>query len=829
MKVQSIVGMLGCFVGLLSGVDFATAQVIPDGSLPTTVTSSNALDFTIDGGARSGGNLFHSFSQFSVPTGGSAFFNNAVDVQNIFARVTGGTASNIDGLIKANGTASLFLLNPRGILFGPNASLNLGGSFIGTTANSIQFADGTVFSATNPSSPPLLTMSAPIGLQMGQNPGAITVQGTGNQLIDITGFGQASPLNSPDGLQAGANQTLALIGGAVNFSGGVASIQGSGHLELGSASAGTVKLMATPTGWVGDYSAVSLFNDIHLAQDSMLNASGSNGSIQLQGQNISLSEGSALLLQNLVTSQSSGGITVNARGSLSLTGNTSNGELGSLIQSNNFGSGAVGDIHVTAANLSLYDGARIFSRTRSQAAGANINVAVQGLSELSGFDANNPALYTGVATFSAGSGSGGNITISTQDLNILDSGNIISVAIRSGDTGTIQVNATGQVTIAGYNPLAFGESTLSTFTQGAGNAKDATINTARLLIQGGASLGSSTVAGGAAGSVLVNASESIEVQGQATQGNGVGSISRIISTAEILSPESQAAFGLPAIPSGNSGSLTINTPSLRIADGAMVSVRNDGPGIGGNVWINANTIALNNQSSITAAAFSGEGGDINLQVRDLLLMRQGSSLVATAGGQGNGGNITIDSPIIVGLENSDIVANAFKGRGGNINITTQGILGLKYRDFLTPENDITASSEFGVNGNVQVNTIGTDPNSGLTTLPINVSDPSQKIATGCAANQGSQFVATGRGGLPQNPNQEVAGDRTWNDLRDLSAYRGTSSTVAQMPAIQPILVQASGFQRNADGTIALIASPTPVITPTLATCSGSSITTAHAL
>ncbi|MGI0495183.1 filamentous hemagglutinin N-terminal domain-containing protein [Alkalinema pantanalense CENA528] len=823
MKAQSIVGVLGLFVGLLSGVESTIAQVIPDGSLPTTVTSPDALNFTIDGGGRSGGNLFHSFSQLSVPTGGSAFFNNALDVQNIFARVTGGTASNIDGLIKANGTASLFLLNPSGILFGPNASLNVGGSFIGTTASGIQLVDGTVFSAVNSNTPPLLTMSAPIGLQMGQNPGAITVQGAGSQLIDITGFGQASTLNSPDGLQAGANQTLALIGGSVNFTGGVASIQGSGHLELGGVSAGTVKLMTTPTGWVGDYSAVSQFNDIHLTQESMLNASGSNGSIQLQGHNISLSEGSALLLQNVVPSQSSGGITVNARGSLTMTGNTTNGELGSLIQSNNLSTGAVGDINVTAANLSLQDGARIVSRTRSQASGANVNIAVNGLTQVSGFNTNNPAIYTGIITFSAGVGNGGNVTLSTQDLNILDSGNILAIAVRSGDTGTIQVNATGQVTIAGYNPLAFGESTLSTFTQGAGNAKDATINTAKLLIQGGASLGSSTVADGAAGSVIVNASESIEIQGQASQGNGVGSISRIISNAEILSPESQAAFGLPEIPSGNSGSLTINTPFLSIADGALVSVRNDGPGIGGNVWINANTIALRNQSSITAAASSGEGGNINLQVRDLLLMRQGNSIVATAGGQGNGGNITIDSPIIVGLENSDIVANAFQGRGGNIEITTQGILGLQYRDVLTPENDITASSEFGVNGSVQVNTIGTDPNAGLTELPVNVADASQKIATGCSSTQGSQFVATGRGGLPQNPQQEVTGDRTWKDLRDLSAYRGQPSTVATQPATQPVLVQASGFQRKADGTIDLIASPAPVNPPTIATCSGQNV------
>lgn len=173
---KSVFGVLVVW-GVLAQANFVLADIIPDSTLPiqSNVDTQNNIT-TISGGTQAGNNLMHSFQQFSVPLGSTAFFNNSPNIENIISRVTGNSISNIEGLIKANGAANLFLINPSGFIFGSNAKLEIGGSFVASTANSFKFANGTEFTTTSTNSAPLLTIGVPVGLQYGTNSGNIQLQ-----------------------------------------------------------------------------------------------------------------------------------------------------------------------------------------------------------------------------------------------------------------------------------------------------------------------------------------------------------------------------------------------------------------------------------------------------------------------------------------------------------------------------------------------------------------------------------------------------------------------------------------------------------------------------
>lgn len=776
-----------------------TAQIVPDGSLqkPTLVTPSGNI-FRIEGGMNSGTNLFHSFQEFSVPTGSTAYFDNAPNIQNIFSRVTGQSISNIDGLIGANGTANLFLLNPNGIIFGPNARLNIGGSFLATTADSIVFSDRTLFSATTPQASPLLTISVPIGLQFGQNPGAIRVIGTGHSFLRPDPlFGATEGGDRITGLQVIPGTTLALMGGELSLTGGTVGAFG-GNVELGSVGEGLVSLNPAPNGWSFDYTQVSNFRDIQLSQLAAAYIIGNGGNLlRVWGRNISLSDGSQIIIGNIGL-QPASQLNLNASEEIAVVGTAPDLRIRTTIG----GTGYLINLNLNAKRLTIRDGAAVSANTFSAGPAGNITINTSESVEVSGFSPINPAFFSFLGTPTFSSGQGGDITISTQQLRILAGGAVTSLTLGMGNAGDVTVNAS-EVEVSGFEPTFVQPSALTSSTFNAGNAGNLRVNTSRLVLKNGGTLSGSTLAAGNAGSVTVNASDSVEVNGVVRQGDSF-LVANITSSADIvISQAFRQRFGLPPVPSGASADVTINTRNLVVEDLGLVAVRNFGSGNAGVLRINAEKVVVADSADyagITATTASGEGGNIVLNTENLEL-RKGGHITATAGGTGNGGNLTINADTIVALEHSEITANAFRGRGGNIEITTQGI-------FRSPDSNITASSQFGVSGIVQINTPDVDTTAGLVTLPENFTDVGNQIAAGCPADRGNHFVVTGRGGLPADPSQSLIGRAVWRDVRPVAAQQqgsrraGERSPITHTPS--PI-IEATGWVMNNKGQVELVA------------------------
>jgi large exoprotein involved in heme utilization and adhesion len=203
-----------------------------------------------------------------------------------------------------------------------------------------------------------------------------------------------------------------------------------------------------------------------------------------------------------------------------------------------------------------------------------------------------------------------------------------------------------------------------------------------------------------------------------------------------------------------------------------------------------------------------------LQVQDLILMRHNSTISAEARNNANGGNVTIKAPFIVAVptEDSDIIAKAVEGRGGNINITTSGMFGLEERPQPTLYSDINASSDFGVNGTIQINTPDIDPNRGLANLATEVIDASNQIAQTCpAAGKAAQneFFITGRGGLPPDPRDVLSSDDVFVNLVTLNPggeNRSNPIVSTNQTSVTPApLVEAQGWVINDQGQMELTA------------------------
>ncbi|NES25340.1 MAG: S-layer family protein, partial [Symploca sp. SIO3E6] len=471
--------------------------------------------------------------------------------------------------------------------------------------------------------------------------------------------------------------------------------------------------------------------------------------------------------------------------------------------------GQAGNINIRSGSFSLTDGARLVSSTSGQGDAGNISIQTSGAVELDG----NSFIFNNVEA--GGEGDAGLISIKADSLSITNGAQVQSLVRQAqngqnagqGNGGRVDIDVQGAVIIAGqlgnFSSAIFTDLLLGT----RGKAGDINIRSGSLSVKDGAEISSSTFGEGDAGNISIQTSGAVELSDLAVIFNDV------------------EAEGV-----GNAGSISINADSFSLTNGAQVVVSSTGTGKAGNIEIIANRVLLDNQGKLLAEATSVEGGNIILQVEDWLLMRHNSLISAEAGNKanpGNGGNITINAGFVIAVpsENSDIIADAFLGNGGNINITTQGIFGLEFRPKRTPKSDITASSQFGLSGTVNITQLNIDPTQGLSELPIDTVAPQLDQTCSPTGSGRNEFTVTGRDGLPPSPTDMLSSQRAMADLgtpvNSIQQTRGhgdagtgrreipsqnsfTSPTTNPTSSSQP-LVEAKGWIIDEQGNVTLTA------------------------
>ena len=729
------------------------ADTAPDRNLQTIVSPLNRQIDIITGGTRPGNgtNVFHSFSDFNIDTGRAAYFENPANVTNIISRVTGNNISQILGTLGvgipgARGTANLFLINPNGIIFGQGARLNIGGSFVATTANGLQFPDGNIFSASAPNSP-AATLTV--------NPSAFFYNQLANQ--------QAGRIEVQNGATlsvgfAGVPANLLLIGGEILINGGKLQGASGSQIQIGGfTGTGIVGLdvkntrlsLNTPvTGVTG--ANISLNNAI-------INLGTRNedaGNIFLIGKNVSLTGGTQLststfgtgdaglvylFAENKVSldtsslfstaeagsSGNSGGILIEA-GTISLNN--------SKLDTTNKGSGIAGSMIIRGSDQVSLLNSEVISKSE------NTNRSNFGIIALEAKQGSVSLRNSTISTTNFGSGFAGDITISASDqISITENSSIFS----RGYLGRILIGKSDDLnSIANYSAfyptfspkvVTIDQAKLNTDNssfQGAGSIDAGAIvirANEKISITNSSEITSSTLREGDAGAVR------LQVQGgsimldnsrvfSTVEGGGVGNGGNIVVKANSLTLNNGAQLqtlvrGIPNNDNQPAGEGDAGKVTITVDDSVKINGRNQegfrsaifssiepgAAGTGGDIEITAKSLYLNNGGLVSVDNRGlGKAGGIEIKLREDLLMQNGSNLKATTF-SGQGGDVDITArDLFVLTRNSDITTQAGSfpggGDGGNIRIKTQYLFGVP-----TDDNNIIAQAFNGNGGKIFIN------------------------------------------------------------------------------------------------------------------------------
>ena len=723
------------------------------------------MQYDISGGTRPGGgaNLFHSFGDFNVPLNTVAnFFNDSGrPTQNIVGRVTGGDISHIYGSIQTSGfrDANLFLMNPAGFVFGPHASLNVGGAVTFTSANYLTLEDGTTFNATPHATADTLLTSSPVAAFgfLGSNPGAITVQGSHFTMAH--------------------EKSLALIGGHLTIESGLLA-DGTVQLAQLSAPHGTILLASTASPGAFDVAlqaapnvngaSFTSFGAVMLAPDSTISVSGPD--------TVAIRAG-----QFVISVHDAGLSTANHTGEP----NTILLSPASTILSSNAGTGPGADIELRADTITLSN-AFLTALSAEQAGGDAGNITVTANHQLTSQDSflntdavggegqggnillRAPTMHIDGGVLSAGTsgtGAAGNVTLEGDHIHLSTSpsavaqGQVQGVDLfaqtsGSGHGGTIHIRGLQGPSSYADEVVISGTSNVHTQTSSDGSAGDISIQAARFTLTDHATLNADTFGSNNAGAITITATQHATITGPSTTVSSrsdfgaTGHAGRITVTAPIISIDQGGGLLTQTTGEGAGGNIQlVATRSLSLSEGARISASSTGSGNAGNIQIHAGQALTLDQSSITTEATHASGGNLEIQASDLIRLVNSTLSTSVQGNSSTAsGNITIDPNTVV-LQNGHILANAVQGSGGNITITTSLLLA-------DPLSRVDASSQFGLNGSVTIQSPTSNLSGTVGQLVSKTSQPQVLVQNRCVALAGgeqSTFIVAGRDSHPAEP------------------------------------------------------------------------------
>lgn len=748
-------------VCLIAAQGWVHAAVIRDGTIgPDGSVQPVGPDFEIPEhfGALNGTNLFHSFQEFSLGQDQSATFTGTRPIDNIIGRVTGGNASNIDGLLRSTVPgANLYLMNPHGVIFGANAQLDVQGAFHVGTGEALMFTDGKAFSAVPGAAAPILSMAlpeqfgflgaAPIEFHGGTLASAHDVAFSAGVVALRDG---ARIVTATDSERAGASITVTAVEG-VSLSGLDAHGMGSGldAGTTGTGQAGAIRVEA-PLIELGDGAWVSAATagagnggDVRLVAGEHLTLSGRNG----DGQSSSLqaqagAEGNAGLIAleapvielrdgafatTATTGAGNGGeLLVTATQRLSLSGKTSEGLGAAFLASAADGGGSSGTVRAIAPQIELRDGAYVTTTTNGVGEGGDMLIVAGQRLILSGTD--DEGFGSSLRASTLGAQAAGDILVTAPVIELQHGAWMESNSMGDGDGGELSISAGEQLTLSGTDGNGFGSSLQATAT-GAGTGGTLTIDARRVDLRDGAFALANTAGVGEGGALTVIADERLVLSGANAHGLG----SRLEANAQEL---------------GDGGEIKIQAPVITLADGASIATTSVGTGRAGSITMDVGeALRLTGRSAISTSARTALGGDIDIQAGSLIHLSESEISTNVDSGPGGGGDVTANADVLV-LSHSRITAQADAGKGGTIEIAARQI-------WATPDSVIDASAgPAGIDGTVVITEPETDLSDELARPAAAFLDASTLLRANCEARAqrtpGSLTVARQQG-LPLSP------------------------------------------------------------------------------